>query len=461
MILDLPGVVVIDDRQDELDNIQEAFFSAGIPCLPIRFHNGEPDNDSGIDHVDTSKWMSPRIVVTDLNLTEVLGATAPVLVGPLANMLKKLSIKGPYLLCVWSKLESEVSEVVRLLEERHGHEMNLPLHVSVIEKSKFSSDPERLKEKITSLISECSLFDILLKWEAQISEAGRSTVETLYTMAQHNSEGKTAAERSGELKKILGAIGNEAIGMKNARANPALAMEAGLIPVLEDQIKSMPDASFYEKWKSAVPEIGKKQCINDTIKSNLNTFFHIEEVEEGYAKDCRGVFVCFNKSYLEEQEKTKKFESRIGRSMKALLHEEFLPKTDDPSEKCLRESARGETILGFLEISPACDYAQKKIKFPKYILGALIPEEYEVLTSPPSSQGGKDKAHDGIHRLPKIVVKGKVYIVKFSFKYQFGAQPFDNQWFGPSLFRVRDQILSAITFSCSQYASRPGVISFL
>lgn len=461
MIFDLPGVVVVDDRQDELDNIQEAFFSAGIPCLPIRFQNGEPDNDSGIDHVDTSKWMSPRIVVTDLNLTEVQGAKAPVLVGPLAKMLKKLSMKGPYLLCVWSKLESEVSEVVRLLEERHGDEMNLPLHVSVIEKSKFSYDPERLKEKITSLISECSLFDILLKWEAQISEAGRSTVETLYTMAQCNSEGKTAVERSDELKKILGAIGNEAIGIKNAGANPALAMETGLIPVLEDQIKSMPDALFYDKWKSAVPEIGEKQFINDAVKSKLNTFFHVEEVEEGYAKDCRGVFVCFNKSYLEEKEKTRKFESRIGRSMKALLHEEFLPKTDDPSEKCLRENARCETILGFLEISPACDYAQKKTKFPKYILGAMIPEEYEILTSLPTSQGGKDKAHEGIHRLPKIEVKGKIYIVKFSFKYQFGTQPLDNQWFGVSLFRVRDQILSAITFSCSQYASRPGIISFL
>ncbi|MGP5563450.1 hypothetical protein [Vreelandella alkaliphila] len=461
MISGLPGVVVVDDRQDELDSIKEAFFSAGIPCLPIRYHNGEPDNESGIDHVNISEWISPRIVVTDLNLTEVQGAKAPILVGPLANMLKKLSMRGPYLLCIWSKLESEVADVVRLLEERHGDEINLPLHVSVIQKSKFLTDPEKLKEKISNLISESSLFDILLNWESRVSEAGRNAVATLYTIAQHNSAGNSAEERANELRKILGAIGNEAIGIKNANDNPAIAMETGLIPVLEDQIRSMPDAELFGKWKEAVPEIGKRQDIDDAIKSKLNTFFHVEEVEEGYPKDCRGVFVGINIDYLRVKENLLKFESRIGRKMKVLLHEEFLPKTDDDAEKRLREEARDETILGFLEISPACDYAQKKIKFPRYILGALVPEKYEVLTSLPNAQGVGNKAHEGIHRLPKIEVKGKVYIVKFSFKYQFGAQPHDNQWFGASLFRVRDQILSAITFSCSQYGSRPGIISFL
>lgn len=460
MISGLPGVVVIDDNQEELDNIKEAFFSAGIPCLPIRYRNDDPENHSGLDHVNVTKWISPRIVVTDLNLTEAQGATASILAGPLAGMLKSLSIEGPYLLCVWSKLESVVSDVVKLLDERHGDSITLPLHVSVISKSEFSSDPERLKEKIINLILENSLFDILLDWESRVSGAGRSAIATLYSMAQRNSAGHSTEVRVGELRKILGAIGNEAIGQKNAADNPALAMEAGLIPVLEDQIKLISGDEIYEKWKGAVPEIGEKQDIDDSIKSKLNTFFHIEEVGGDYPKNCRGVFVGFNAGYLEVSERLKKFESRIGRTIKALLHEEFLPETH-ASTKSFREEARGETILGFLEISPACDYAQRKTKFPRYILGALIPERFELLTNRSSAQGSKDRAHEGIHRLPKIVVKGEIYILKFSFKYQFGAQPDDNQWFGESLFRVRDQILSSITFSCSQYASRPGVISFL
>jgi len=411
MISGLPGVVVVDDKQDELDKIQDAFFSAGIPCLPIRYRNAEPENQSGIDHVNVSEWISPRIVVTDLNLTEANNPSATILVGPLAMMLKKLSVRGPYLLCVWSKLEGLVADVIRLLEERYGDDMTLPLHVSVISKSEFSSNPESLKEKISNLISENLLFDVLLSWESRVSEAGRSAVAALYTMAQRKTVGSSMDERACVLRKVLATIGNEAIGRKNAQEDPALAMETGLIPMLEDQIRSMSSCELNEKWRTAIPEIGTSQTIDSAIKSKLNTFFHVEEVAGDYPKNCRGVFVGLNTDYLDEN--LQKFEARVGRPMKQLLHDEFLPNTADSSKRELRESARRETILGFLEISPACDYAQKKTKLPKYILGALIPEKFEELTNRSSNLGGGDRAHEGIHRLPKIEVGGETYVLKF------------------------------------------------
>ncbi|MGO2241604.1 MAG: hypothetical protein ACTH5D_07600 [Halomonas sp.] len=462
MISGLPSVVVIDDNNNELDNIKNAFFDAGIPCLPIQYVNDDPNNESGIDHVDISEWVSPRIIVTDLNLTEVQNAKAVNLVGPLAKMLQKLTLTGPYLLCIWSKLEKDVAEVMQLLEERHRDNMTLPLQVSVISKTEFLAERGKLREKLKNLIVENSLFDILFNWEVRISEAGRNAVTMLYSLAQGNNESMSIENRADELRKILAAIGNEAIGLKNAEKNPALAMEAGLIPILEDQVRSMSSAEFDSKWAGAIPEIGKKQHIDNAAKSKLNAFYHIEEVPESFPKDSRGVFICLNSQYLETKENVEKFEKRIGRSIECLVHEEFLSRKGKADGRALTERARNETILGFLEISAACDYAQRKIKFPRYILGALIPAEFEELSSFTTSQGvKKDRAHDGVYRLPQIDVNGKAYIVKFSFKYQLGAQPDDNQWFGVSLFRVRDQILSAITFNCSQYASRPGVIGFL
>ncbi|MGO2241104.1 MAG: hypothetical protein ACTH5D_05030 [Halomonas sp.] len=461
MISGLPGIVVIDDNESELNSIKNAFFEAGIPCLPIQYVN-DPDNESGIDHVDISEWISPRIIVTDLNLTEAQNAKAVNLVGPLAKMLQKLSVKGPYLLCIWSKLGKDVTEVMEVLEERHRNDMALPLQVSVISKTEFLSERGKLRDKIKNLIAENLLFDILFNWEVRIYEAGRSAVSMLYSLAQGNNESKSIEDRAGELRKILATIGNEAIGLKNAADNPALAMECGLIPVLEDQVRSMSGAESDGKWAEAIPEIGKKQNIDDAAKSKLNTFYHIEEGAENFPKDSRGVFVCLNGQYLETRENVEKFEKRIGRSIECLIHEEFLRRKGKAAGRVLTERARNETILGFLEISAACDYAQRKTKFPRYILGALIPAEFEELTFFTTSQGvEKDRAHDGVYRLPRIDINGKTYVVKFSFKYQLGAQPNDNQWFGSSLFRVRDQILSAITFSCSQYASRPGIISFL
>lgn len=459
MISGLPSFVVVDDNKDELDNIKNALFEAGMPCLPIQYIN-DSDNESGIDHVDVTQWISPRVIVTDLNLTALQGATAANLVGPLARMLKRLSLEGPYLLCIWSKLNEEVAEVMQLLEERYRDQIPLPLEVTAIAKTDFLGEPGSLRERIKGLIAENSLFDVLFSWESRIAEASRSAISMLYSLAQDSNESKSIEDRTDELRKILAVIGNEAIGIKNAGDNPAFAMDTGLMPVLEDQVRSM-SLGFGDKWLGAIPEIGKRQNIDDSVKSKLNTFFHIEEVKEDFPKDCRGVFVSLNTDYLQTNKNLGKFQKRIGRPVKALVHEEFLPKVDDPSQKKLRKDARAEITLGFLEISPACDFAQRKTRFPRYILGALIPEEFEELTSWGSPQGVKDRAHEGIRRLPKIEVKGKTYVVKFSFKYQFGAQPYDNQWFGASLFRVRDQILSDITFNCSQYASRPGVISFL
>lgn len=462
MISGLPGIVVIDDNMDELEKIKNAFFDAGIPCLPIQYANDDPDNESGIDHVDISEWISPRVVVTDLNLTEAQNAKAVNLVGPLAKMLQRLSLNGPYLLCIWSKLEQEVEDVMQVLEERHRNDTALPLQVSVISKTEFLSKPEELKEKLRMLISENSLFDILLNWEVRISKAGRNAVAMLYSLAQDNDGSKSIEDRADELRKILAAIGNEAVGFKNAAQNPALAMETGLIPVLEDQVRSMSDAALDDKWIRAVPEIGTKQDIDESVKSKLNTFFHVEGVPEDFPKDCRGVFVSLNRKYLETEINSEKFERRIGRSIECLIHEEFFCRKGKAAGRAFTERARNRTILGFLEVSAACDYAQRKTKFPRYILGALIPAEFEELTHFKTSQGGeKDRAHDGVYRLPPVEIDGENYVVKFSFKYQIGAQPDDNQWFGASLFRVRDQILSSITFSCSQYASRPGVISFL
>lgn len=462
MIQGIPSIIVIDDNLDELDNIKSAFFRSGIPCLPIQYISNEPENDSGIDHIDTSYWTSPRVVVSDLNLAELpISEDATNLAGPFAKMLKKLDLKGPYLLCVWSKLESKVNDVIAILEERYSEEITLPTQVSTISKTTLLNNPDALKIRLEELISENALFSILMKWEFRISEASRSTVSALYSLAKNSTDDKSIEGQAIQLRKVLAAIGNEALGEKNALDSPALAMDYGLVPVMEDQIRSISGNDLDEKWKEAVPEIGSRQNIEESIKSKLNSFYHIEEVEGNYPKINRGVFVSLNQDYLDENRE--KFERRIGRPLKNLLHEEFLPKTNGKStaQKSFRQKAREHLILGFLEISPACDYAQRKTKFPRYILGALIPEQYGGLTSWETNQGTpKNTAHDGIFRLPMINYRGDSYIVKFSFKYQIGTQPDDNQWFGQSMFRVRDQILSNITFSCSQYASRPGIVGF-
>lgn len=457
MISGLPSIVVIDDKKDELEIIKNAFFESGIPCLPIQYINNDPENESGIDHVDISDWVSPRVIVTDLNLTEMQGASPVNLAGPLVQMLKKLELSGPYLLCMWSKLERDVEGVMQVLEKRHKKDIVLPIKLAVISKTEFLTEENQLKEKVRNLISENALFEVLLNWESRISDAARRASNALYALAQENCEDHSIEAREAELRKILAAIGNQAIGEKHALETPGLAMDYGLIPVLEDQVRSMPENDLNIKWTNAVPEIGKNQQLDDLIKSKLNTFYHVEEVPQNYPKNRRGVFVSLNMTYLQDSGNMKKFEKRLGRKIKTIIHDEFLDSSQGNATE--REAARKALTLGFLEISAACDHAQRKIKLPRYVLGVIIPTKFEQLTL--FGHGNRNRSHGGIFRFPVVNINKEPSVIKLSFKYQFGAQPDDNKWFGPSVFRVREQILSDITFNNSQYTSRLGIVSFL
>ena len=62
----MPGLVVIDDNELELETMRSAFSKAGLPCLTIDYINDDPDNETGIDHIELDNFI-PRIIITDLN----------------------------------------------------------------------------------------------------------------------------------------------------------------------------------------------------------------------------------------------------------------------------------------------------------------------------------------------------------------------------------------------------------
>jgi hypothetical protein len=463
----MPGLVLIDDDKDELDNIQAAFFKAGIPCLPIMYINDDPDNRTGIDHVEISEFQ-PRIIITDLNLKEISNSDPRSLTPPIADLLKKLVTTGPYLLFFWSKHNQQVEEVMRLLEERFSADIKLPLNWGCINKNEFKGieNIDILKEKVKTLITDFPLFHALFDWEFRIANAAIKTTNTLYELTYPSNvpEGTNYSEEHNQkLEQALSIIGNETLGSKNALENPSIALDSGLSPVLNDRLKTM--LSENSLWKNAVPSIGRYIQVTDEIKSALNSFYHIEEVNDNYPKTSRGVFVKLDCSILTNAQKKQKFENRMGSSIKSIIHEEFI--NSRKGDATQREEVRNSLIIGFVEVSAECDQAQKKTKLHRYILAALIPSKYNEYTTF-GEHDNRDRAHGGIYRLPQLKYKNENYILKLSFKYQLGTKPksnvnnveYENTWFGVPLLRLKEQILLDISFNCAHYSSRPGIVRF-
>lgn len=451
----LPSIVLIDDTKDDLDEIQSSLVQAGYPCFPILYQNDEPNNLSGIDHVKI-EMINPRVIITDLNLQE-LQVDAVKLVGPIVEVLKKLASDGPYLLYFWSKNASTVEKVMELISERYS-DLNFPLYWGVLDKSEFKSKKQNLTNKVAKLFVENPMFNALFSWENRVTVAAQNTVDSLFKLAKPveiNDIAQFQSETTTNLQEMLAVIGNETIGIQNAKLEPEVAIEQGLEPVLYDHIASNVNIDP-AIWRDAVKEIGTKLRAKESVKAFLNSFYHIEELTEGSPKNKRGSWIELNHDYFNDKNNELKIKRNLGRKIKTLINEEFIDNTQ--GTKDTRVQAHEAITLGFLELSAECDQAQRKTKLNKYFLSAMIPLEYEEFTK--FRGGNSDTKHAGIYRVPNVRINGKEYIIKVSFLYQVGSIPDVSKWLGKPLFRLKNQILSDISFKASQHATRPGIIRF-
>ena len=458
-MINLPTIVLVDDKREELDVIHQSFVAEGFPCLPIQYVN-EPGNVTGLDHVNLSH-VTPRIIITDLNLQEQPKVEAQTLVGPIHEVLQKLTTNEPYLLYFWSKNEAVVNDVVALLESRFKGELQPPLLVGTLSKSEFMSPQGQvqLKERVKSLLTDAPLMRAFLEWEGRIDKAARMTTSSLFELASPGDylnfeQYKDSVNE--ELGDLLAVIGNETIGVKNAKSEPEVAIEQGLAPVLHDHLNLILQDVERDVWLTAVPKIGERLDINAQSKAKLNSFYHVDNVSENNPEEKRGTWVELNADYFGNQASLTSIKLKLGEPIKNILHQEFLD--SNQGSKAQRSKARDATKLGFLELSAECDQAQRKTKLHRFCLTALIPVEFEQFTT--FRDGSSNTAHSGIYRLPNLFINGAEYIVKVSFMYQIGTKPENNKWFGEPKFRLKDQILADISFKASQHASRPGIIRF-
>jgi hypothetical protein len=459
-MINTPNIVAIDDQESELSEIQKGLFAGGVPCLPILYQYDLATNKSGIDHVELDCF-KPRVVVSDLNLREGSLSNVMELAKPIETLLKKLDIKGPYVLVFWSAVPEHVDAVMTLLKERFYSELNLPIYFTSIDKNQYSgaAKAQDLKQKLKEIISESKLFNALIHWEGRVASAARETTNSLFKLTRPKevaSSDNYQVLHTAKLQDILAVIGNETIGVKNAGDEPEVALDSGLAPVLHDHLQVISEAQDRSVWLEAVPDVGKAIEYKQNINAHLNSFYHVEDVSVADSQSKRGTWIEFNEDYIAAAGNEAKLKAHLGRAFKAIKHEEFLD--SGQGTKAEREEARNATKLGFLELSAECDQAQRKTKLHKYLLSALIPIEHYRFTE--FGDEKRSTAHSGIYRTPNLIIDGLEYIVKITFMYQIGIIPDIHKWLGLPKFRLKDQILADISYQCSQHASRPGIIRF-
>lgn len=453
-------IVIVDNEQEHLDKLNAAFALSAMPCLPIRFIS-DPDNKSGVDHVSADSRHA-RIVALDINLQDAGGTLdAKGLYPAIEGVLKKLAPSGPYFLIFWSRHKNLPEEIMRLLATRSGDDVVAPIGWHFLDKSDFlDGNGESLKERLLEAIGDACIFRLLLEWEQRTGNAASETLSGLYMLAARASgSGWDYAQTAQNLTTLMTHIAHEALGHKNAKDSASHAVESGLLPMVEDRLAILSGEDredLNDQWNTCLDKLGEPKKLGSLSKAdaaNLNTFYHIEELPEGYSKCKRGVFVSLPDSFRNDNSA---FGTLFGseNTVQKVMTEEFV----FAAKTAVKSDVINETKLGWLEIGAECDHAQRKNRLHRYVLGALVPEKYSgSLYS--DKRDIKDRAHEGVYRFPVVSYRNESYIILISFRYQIGAHT-GSEALGDPMFRVKEQILTDIAFRWSKHSIRPGITSF-
>ncbi len=112
------------------------------------------------------------------------------------------------------------------------------------------------------------------------------------------------------------------------------------------------------------------------------------------------------------------------------------------------------SIPVFVDVTPVCDFVQKKVRMSRMIKGVLIPGS---INSDENIWRRIKKNAVFIYVSPVIHYKEENYKMVLDFRY-FTSHASDELVSGKILFRIRKEILSDIQVKLSSHVNRVGVL---
>ncbi|NUO74762.1 MAG: hypothetical protein HOQ32_01990 [Lysobacter sp.] len=491
-------VVVVDDNPTHLVSIANGLAKAGVPCIP---HWYDIENNILVPPAPPEGYPYLRVLFTDLNIQEMAGANADP--KSLASVLISEVLQpvvapnsGPYSICLWTSTGSKAQEVSLIIGERVSAasmgdaKRPAPLLINIIEKQPFvpekneevdralaslfrhnNGDGPSIEESISNAISQDAQLKASLSWEARVSTAATQTINGLYQISSY--EVKDDVKQSTAFRTVLAKIAIGASGQKNAKQDPARALDDGLADLFIDQMRN---SVYSESYKQAVsasllePISHPPLILAAGSRNALNTVLHLEtqlpagnQVERGLVFDIntdallgelklgnRSDFLfndmLFNPGLLERTIKSKAPGSPDIEKL-----ENGLAEIRRRKDELLR---RARVVL--IEIGADCDHAQRKGRTIRFLLGVEIPEELSIFIHGPLNNGPRSESLRTLG--PWELEKGNSLHLLVSL-HRFTAQ---QSWLRrediSALYRLRKPLVDQLLYWYSVHSTRPGIM---
>lgn len=476
---DICNAVVIDDDQEHVFAVANALSLNGIPTFPIHFK--DPVNAYKL--CEGVSQSHPRIVIIDIQI--VPGVSTTPTNSDYANIVscvEKLvgKLKGPYILLAWSDKKehfSELKDYILKYINSGGTTLNQPYFFELIDKTECKVDGEsfcfkKIFSKFSMHLNEEKSVKALLTWERKVSNAAIDTINNVI------------AESGEELQQVLLSLGIGVAG-KHLRETKSIALNEALLYILKDKLNllSVIDPSLVDAWNEAIIIENDPQLTNE-LRSKLNSMLHIDNNIVGEFT-CPGDFWLADSKVGENELLKGVCNSRddINSLLEKFRHDVFIYKDyeeyasiNSKIRQCEDEDKKTELVdtlkksfvepmnstinsskLAAIEISPMCDFSNKKKAVVTVVLGLFI-----ALDKMSENVTLKDRSDSLI--ITPILMEGAPYFLIVSAKYVTSItvkrlSVLESNYLKKK-FRIRESLLQSWIHKITSYNSRIGTVSY-
>lgn len=443
-------IIIVDDRQDELDTLSRAFLDNGIGCRPLLYDNTYFEPLSNV-----------RIAFFDLNIGEKKvddsGKTPEEVEKLNSGVYNDLAVainqyiakdNGPFALIFWTKNKKIVAGFINYMQnpERGFSNSPFPIVIDCIDKDEFinANNEKNLSQKLLQVLN-LEEIKFLFNFETKANEAAEKTINKLYEIIPKDEKWGENQILFDNLGKILSKIAASTLGFQHSKENPNKAVYEGLLPLLNSEIIN---SKSEVNWKSILTPLfeGKIISPSDLIQRKVNSIFHIESSDTDKSK--RGSVIEINK-----------YDSKVLESLNIYDFNEWFnklfPFKTNTKGLIKRRFTRIHSKLIAIELSAACDYSNQKPRINKYVLGMLTP-----CFDPKNDISSSERIESSYHLGGCDFNLGdQNFQIWLNLNFVFGVRS-DDPRLGKSLFILKKEIMDMLGNKYASHVSRIGITSF-
>lgn len=445
------GVVVIDDKpEDEGLPLLRALSSKGIPAT---YFTGE------VEEMPENPLSGIRAVFLDIVLgTE--GQDEKTKISKASAVLGRIIGKdnSPFLLIAWTKHEELLEGLNKVLKSEGLKFILIDLEKNSCKNGKGEYAVNIISTRLQEKLKEIGVFHLFILWESLVhgsSDRIVSDFSEFYSFDKNwnrNMTGVFLKLAEGFAGKQLNRSDNREI-VKNA----LLSFNGAFLDTLESEIGNYDPANIRLSFNAAPGGIDKR--ITGDINSKL--LFAMESgvsVAPGcvyrYADICRDGAIKQSTLIYDflDPYKTRQIFLEEKKIDAATLSEDDQQKIEGELKKYakkIRAKIGRRATMIVAEVSPYCDYAQRKWKVTRILVGLLCPhsEEYDSIL----------KRADFVYASPIFLFEGHLYRMLLDLRY-FSSIEFSKFGGRTPLFRLKYPLLVEIQSKLASHVHRPGVI---